>query len=93
MIKKLDWYFIKKFIGTFVYSLLIMALIASVIDYSEKVRDFALRKPSFMDLVGYYQNFTSGANQRLNVDHYIYSTGGTYLEALSFFQCAQDVQA
>jgi lipopolysaccharide export system permease protein len=57
MIKKLDWYFIKKFIGTFVYSLLIMALIASVIDYSEKVRDFALRKPSFMDLVGYYQNF------------------------------------
>ena len=39
-------------------------------------------------LVGYYQNFTSGANQRLNVDHYIYSTGGTYVEALSFFQFA-----
>jgi hypothetical protein len=38
--------------------------------------------------VGYYQNFTSGANQRLNVDHYIYSTGGTYVEALSFFQFA-----
>ena len=37
-------------------------------------------------LVGYYQNFTNGANQRLNVDHYVFSTGGTYLEALSFFQ-------
>ena len=37
-------------------------------------------------LVGYYQNFTSGANQRLNVNHYAYSTSGTYLEALSQFQ-------
>jgi hypothetical protein len=37
-------------------------------------------------LVGYYQNFTAGANQRLNVNHYAYSTSGTYLEALSQFQ-------
>jgi hypothetical protein len=39
-------------------------------------------------LVGYYQNITSGANQRLNVSHYTYSTGGTYLEALSISQFA-----
>ncbi|MFD3407683.1 DUF5686 family protein [Aquirufa sp. HETE-83D] len=37
-------------------------------------------------LVGYYQNFTSGTNQRLNVNHYANSTAGTYVEALSFFQ-------
>jgi hypothetical protein len=37
-------------------------------------------------LIGYYQNFTSGTNQRLNVNHYAYSTGGSYLEALSLFQ-------
>lgn len=37
-------------------------------------------------LVGYYQNLTGGSNQRLNVNHYANSTGGTYLEGLSFFQ-------
>jgi hypothetical protein len=37
-------------------------------------------------LVGYYQNLTSGANQRLNVNHYAYSTAGNYMEALSQFQ-------
>ncbi len=37
-------------------------------------------------LIGYYQNFTSGANQRLNVNHYAYSTAGNYVEALSQFQ-------
>ncbi len=37
-------------------------------------------------LVGYYQNLTSGANQRLNLNHYSYSTAGNYVEALSQFQ-------
>ncbi|MFM6949054.1 MAG: DUF5686 family protein [Aquirufa sp.] len=37
-------------------------------------------------LVGYYQNFTLGANQRLNVNHYSNSTAGNYLEGLSFLQ-------
>lgn len=37
-------------------------------------------------LVGYYQNLTSGANQRLNVNHYSYSTAGNYVEALSQYQ-------
>ncbi len=37
-------------------------------------------------LVGYYQNLSSGANQRLNVNHYAYSTAGNYVEALSQFQ-------
>ena len=37
-------------------------------------------------LVGYYQNLSSGANQRLNINHYAYSTAGNYVEALSQFQ-------
>jgi hypothetical protein len=37
-------------------------------------------------LVGYYQNLASGATQRLNVNHYSYSTAGNYIEALSQFQ-------
>jgi hypothetical protein len=37
-------------------------------------------------LVGYYQNFTNGANQRLNVNHYAFSTSGNFVEALSQFQ-------
>lgn len=57
MIKKIDWYFIKKFIGTFFFSLLIMAIISSVIDYTEKVKDFAIHKPTTLDILGYYSNF------------------------------------
>ena len=37
-------------------------------------------------LVGYYQNLANGAGQRLNVNHYLYSTAGNYIEALSLFQ-------
>ncbi len=37
-------------------------------------------------LVGYYQNLANGAGQRLNVNHYLYSTAGNYMEALSLFQ-------
>lgn len=57
MIKKIDWYIIKKFVGTFFYALLIMALIAGVIDYSEKVRSFVDHKPPTMAIVGYFKNF------------------------------------
>jgi lipopolysaccharide export system permease protein len=57
MIKKFDWYIIKKFLGTFVYALLIMAVISSVIDYSEKVKDFVEHKATFRDIAGYYKNF------------------------------------
>lgn len=57
MIKKLDWYIIKKFLGTFVYALLIMAVIASVIDYSEKAKDFVQHKAPLSAQITYYQNF------------------------------------
>ena len=38
--KKIDWYILRKFIGTFVYSLMILLVISVVIDITEKIDDF-----------------------------------------------------
>lgn len=53
----LDKYIIKKFIFTFLYAILILAVIACVIDYSEKVEDFVSRKAPAMEILNYYKNF------------------------------------
>ncbi|MBA3829048.1 MAG: LptF/LptG family permease [Taibaiella sp.] len=55
--KKLDWYIIKKFWGTFFYAILILAIIACVIDYSEKVDDFVSKKAPTMAILNYFKNF------------------------------------
>ena len=57
MIKKLDWYIIKKFIGTFIYAIMIMAVIAGVIDYTEKVKSFVSHKAPFWAILGYFKDF------------------------------------
>lgn len=57
MIKKIDWYIMKKFFGTFFYAILIMAVIAGVIDYSEKVNLFVSKRVPFWQIVGYFKNF------------------------------------
>jgi lipopolysaccharide export system permease protein len=55
--KKLDWYIVRKFLGTFFYAILIMAFISSVIDYSEKMDDFMNKKIPMMVILNYYKNF------------------------------------
>ena len=55
--KKLDWYIIKKFIGTFLYAIMIMAIIACVIDYSEKLTDFVQKKAPLWAIVNYFKDF------------------------------------
>lgn len=55
--KKLDWYIIKKFIGTFFYAILILAIIACVIDYSEKVEDFVKKDVPTLEILNYFKNF------------------------------------
>jgi lipopolysaccharide export system permease protein len=55
--KILDRYIIKKFIGTFLYAVMIMAIIACVIDYSEKVEDLVHRKAPFMAVLNYFKDF------------------------------------
>ncbi len=56
-IKKLDWYILKKFLGTFFYAIMILAVISCVIDYSEKVDDFVSHKAPLGAIVNYYKNF------------------------------------
>jgi lipopolysaccharide export system permease protein len=56
-IKKLDWYIIKKFLSTFFFAILILAVISCVIDYSEKVDNFVSRKAPGIAIANYYKDF------------------------------------
>ncbi len=55
--KKLDWYIAKKFWGTFFYAIAIMAIVACVIDYSEKVESFVQKKAPALEVLNYFKNF------------------------------------
>ena len=56
-LKKLDWYIIKKFLSTFFFAIMILAVISCVIDYSEKVDNIVSKKAPFMTVVNYYKDF------------------------------------
>lgn len=55
--KKFDWYIIKKFIGTFLFAIMIMAVISCVIDISEKMNDFVEKRVPLMQILIYFRNF------------------------------------
>ncbi|MFN7295158.1 MAG: LptF/LptG family permease, partial [Bacteroidota bacterium] len=56
--KKLDLYIIKKFLGTFVYAILLIVLVAIIFDISEKIDDFIQSKAPLKVIVfEYYLNF------------------------------------
>jgi len=58
MLKKLDIYIIKKFLGTFVYAISLIILIVVIFDLSEKIDNFIEHQASFRDIVlVYYVNF------------------------------------
>ena len=58
LLKILDKYIIRKFLGTFFFSLALIILIAVVFDISEKLDDFIERKSPFKSIVfDYYFNF------------------------------------
>jgi lipopolysaccharide export system permease protein len=57
MIKKLDWYILKRFIGTFFFTILLLAVIACVIDWSEKSDDFFKNHVPAMQVLNYFKNF------------------------------------
>jgi lipopolysaccharide export system permease protein len=55
---KIDWYILKKFISTFIYSLSILLIISIVIDITEKIDDFMNSNLSFYRIVvDYYFGF------------------------------------
>lgn len=56
--KKLDWYIIRKFLGTFFFALGLIILIAIIIDISEKLDDFLRSHAPLKEIVvSYYLNF------------------------------------
>jgi len=58
MLKRIDTYIIKKYLGTFFFSITIIISIAIVLDISEKIDDFITTQPSLYSLVfDYYLNF------------------------------------
>jgi lipopolysaccharide export system permease protein len=58
MLKKLDKYILKKYLGTFFFSVLLFSMIAVVIDISTKVEDFIKEEIPFTKvLTEYYINF------------------------------------
>lgn len=57
-LRKLDWYIIRKFIGTFVYSIILIITIAVIFDLAEKIDDFIeSHAPLKLIVFDYYLNF------------------------------------
>ncbi|MCB0479195.1 MAG: LptF/LptG family permease [Crocinitomicaceae bacterium] len=58
MIKKIDWYIIRKFLGTFIFITLIIMCLSVIFDISEKIDDFISKGAPINDLIfKYYLNF------------------------------------
>ena len=58
MLKKLDIYIIKKFLGTYFYAIALIIGIVIVFDISEKIDDFINKEPPLREvIVNYYMNF------------------------------------
>jgi len=57
-LKKLDWYIISKFLGTFFYALMLIICIVVIFDVSEKIDDFLEKEAPLRAIVfDYYFNF------------------------------------
>ena len=58
MIKRLDWYIIRKFVVTFFMSLLFLAVLIIIFDISEKIDDFVRKEVPIREIAfDYYLNF------------------------------------
>lgn len=58
MIRKIDWYIIRKFLGTFFFTITLLLSIAVVFDISEKLDDFLKEKAPLEAIIfDYYLNF------------------------------------
>lgn len=58
MIRRLDWYIIRKFMMTFFMSILFLAILIIIFDISEKIDDFVRRSVPINEIIfDYYLNF------------------------------------
>ena len=56
--KTIDYYIIRKFLGTFFYAIALLIVIVIVFDLSEKIDNFLKTKPSISEVIfSYYLNF------------------------------------
>ncbi|HEY4798819.1 MAG TPA: LptF/LptG family permease [Bacteroidia bacterium] len=56
--KKIDLYIIRKFLGTFFLSIVLILMIVVVFDISERMEDFLAKKPPLSEIIiDYYLNF------------------------------------
>lgn len=56
--KKIDYYIIKKFLGTFFYAIALLTVIIIIFDVSEKIEDFIENKAPLSEIIfSYYINF------------------------------------
>ena len=57
-LKRLDWYIIKKFLGTYFFSLALIIIVIVVFDYNEKIDKFATSNATTSEIIfDYYLNF------------------------------------
>ena len=57
-LKRLDWYIIKKFLGTYFFSLALIIIVIVVFDYNEKIDKFANSNATTSEIIfDYYLNF------------------------------------
>ncbi len=56
-LKKLDMFIIRKFLSTFFFAIMVLAVISCVIDYSEKVDSIVQQKAPMLAVANYYKNF------------------------------------
>ncbi|MDP4183848.1 MAG: LptF/LptG family permease [Bacteroidota bacterium] len=58
MLKKIDIYIIRKFLGTFFYAIALIISIAIIFDFSEKIDDFVEKNATMHQVIfDYYMNF------------------------------------
>jgi lipopolysaccharide export system permease protein len=58
LMKKIDWYIIRKFLGTFFYAIAMLAVIIIIFDLSEKIDDFIEKDAPLRAIIfDYYLNF------------------------------------
>ena len=58
MLKKLDLYIIRKFLGTFFYAIALIIIVVIIFDISEKIDDFLEKQAPLKEIVfNYYLNF------------------------------------
>ncbi len=55
--KKLDWYLIKKFLGTYFFTIALILAIAIVLDYNSKMEKFSTNEAPAWEICKYYLNY------------------------------------